>query len=89
MLDEAEVPVDCPMLLSKNVLRKWDAGMCFGKGATRLNKFGLEVPFSATDVPIIDIMDATPQQVWEQWDKIPKQFRIESDVDMNSGKQQL
>lgn len=66
VLDQAEVPVDCPMLLSKMVLRKWDADMCFGKGVTRLNKFNVEVPFSHADIPVINILDVTAQQVWEQ-----------------------
>ena len=29
LLDIAEVPPHCPMLMSKNVLKKWDVDMCF------------------------------------------------------------
>ena len=76
VLDEAEVPVDCPMLLSKMVLRKWDADMCFGKGVTRVNKFDLEVPFNEQDIPVINILDVTPDQIWNQWYQIPEQFRL-------------
>ena len=39
LLDMAEVPDDCPMLMSKNVLKKWDADMCFGKGCLKIHNF--------------------------------------------------
>ena len=64
------------MLLSKMVLRKWDADMCFGKGVTRVNKFDLEVPFNEQDIPVINILDVTPDQIWNQWYQIPEQFRL-------------
>ena len=73
VLDQAEVNVDCPQLLSKMVMRKWDVDLCFGKSQTRINKFGVNLPFNNKSVPIVNILDVTSEQLKEQWDKIYNQ----------------
>ena len=71
MLDIAEVPDDCPLLLSKSVLKKWDVDLCFGKGCMNINKFGVIIPFNEQEVPIVNITDVTKVQLSQQWSNIP------------------
>ena len=62
LLDIVEVLPHCPMLMSKNVLKKWNVDMCFGKGCLKIHKFGVTIPFTESDVPTVDMLDATPEQ---------------------------
>ena len=71
LLDIAEVPPHCPMRMSKNVLKKWDVDMCFGQGCLKIHKFDVTIPFNDCDVPTVDILDVTPEQLNGQWDLIP------------------
>jgi DNA uptake protein ComE-like DNA-binding protein len=75
-LDQAEVNCDCPQLLSKQMMKKWDVDLCFGKSQTKIHKFNVEFPFSAHDVPIVNIFDFDSKQLNEQWHKIPDHFKI-------------
>ena len=77
ILDIAELQPHCPMLMSKNVLKKWDADMCFGKGCLKIHKFGLKIPFNEQDVPIVNIMDVTPEQLKGQWNLIPGMCKLD------------
>ena len=63
ILDIAEVQPHCPMLMSKNVLTKWNVDLCFGEGCLKIHKFGVTIPFNDHDVPTVDIMDVTPEQL--------------------------
>ena len=74
-LDQAEVNLDCPMLLSKKVMKHWKTSIDFDSRSMKLKKLGLEVPFK-NDVPIVNILDVTPKQLEEQWHLIPEEHRI-------------
>ena len=71
LLDIAEVQPHCPMLMSKNVLKKWNVDMCFGKGCLKIHNFDVTIPFNEHDVPIVNILDVTPEQLKGQWNLIP------------------
>jgi hypothetical protein len=75
-LDQARVDVDCPQLLSKGIMKKWSVDLCFGPGETRIHKFKVNVPFTSDDVPMVNIFDMDVQSVIDQWDKIPKHFKV-------------
>ena len=71
LLDIAEVPPHCPMLMSKNVLKKWNVDMCFGQGCLKIHKFDVTIPFNEHDVPVVNILDVTKEQLKRQWNLIP------------------
>ena len=73
-LDQASVPVECPQLLSKGVMKKWDVDLCFGKGVIKIHKFGIEVPFNSRGVPMVNILDVTAEQVRDQMGPSPMAF---------------
>ena len=77
ILDQASVPVNCPQLLSKMVMRKWDVDLCFGSEKTRINKFNVELPFSSSQVPIVNIFDVSTEQLASEWKKIPVYFKLD------------
>jgi len=58
------------------MMKKWDVDLCFGKSKTKINKFGVEIPFSAKDVPIVNIFDFTAKTLSDQWDRIPDHFKV-------------
>ena len=63
VLDIAEVQPHCPMLMSKNVMKKWNVDMCFGTGCLNIHKFGVTIPFNECDVPTVGILDVTQDQL--------------------------
>ena len=77
LLDIAEVQPHCPMLMSKNVLKKWNVDMCFGPGCLKIHKFDVTIPFNEHDVPIVNILDVTPEQLKGQWDLIPDMCKLD------------
>ena len=78
-LDQAEVNTACPQLLSKKMMKQWDMDLCFGKQITKMNKFGVQVPFSKEkDLPLVNIFDFTAEDVAKQWSKIPDHFKIKN-----------
>ena len=79
MLDQASVNVNCPQLLSKMVMQKWDVDLCFGKKQTRIGKFNVMLPFSEASVPVVNIFDVTQEQLKEQWSRIPEYFKVNTD----------
>ena len=78
LLCMAEVPPDCPMLMSKNVLKTWDVDMCVGKECQKIHKFDVTIPFNEQDVPIVNILDVAKGQLKAQWDKIPDMVKMEN-----------
>ena len=77
-LDQAEVDVACPQLMSKQMMKTWNMDLCFGSSTTKIKKFGVELPFSEKEVPIVNIFDFTAKDVREQWNKIPDHFKVSS-----------
>ena len=63
LLGIAEIPESCPMLMSQNVLKKWDVGMCFGKGHMRVRKFKLATPFNEHEILGANLLGMTKEQV--------------------------
>ena len=61
---------------TKMVMKKWDVDLCFGKSLVRINKFQVNLPFSDRDVPMVNIIDVTPQQIHDQWSDIPEHYKI-------------
>ena len=78
LLDIAEVQPHCPMLMSKNVLKKWNVDMCFGTGCLKIHKFNITIPFNEQDVPIVNILDVTPEQLKGQWNLIPDICKLDN-----------
>ncbi len=74
-LDQAEVKKPCPQLMSKKTMKTWDVDLCFGSSTTRINKFGVELPFSERDVPIVNIFDFNAKDLQDEWHKIPAHFK--------------
>ena len=79
VLDQASVEVKCPQLLSKKVMKNWDVDLCFGKSKMKINKFGVNLPFSETGVPLVNIFDFTLEDLKKQWHKIPEHFKSAKD----------
>jgi len=77
-LDQAEVDVACPQLMSKQMMKTWNMDLCFGSSTTKIKKFGVELPFSEKEVPIVNIFDFTAKDVREQWNRIPDHFKVSS-----------
>ena len=76
LLDIAEVPPHCPMLMSKNVLKKWNVDMCFGPGCLKIQNFDVTIPFNEHDVPVVNILDVTKEQLKRQWNLIPDMCKL-------------
>ena len=84
VLDQASVPLKCPQLLSKGVMKTWDVDLRFGKGVTFIGKWNVEIPFNDKDIPMVNVFEVTPEQVQQQWHKIPDHFKAtSSDYDSN------
>ena len=69
------------MLMSKNVLKKWNVDMCFGKGCLKIHNFDVTIPFNEHDVPIVNILDVTPEQIKGQWNLIPDMCKLDNSND--------
>ena len=78
ILDQCEVPADCPQLFSKSMLKSWDVDLRFGKQKIVINKFDIELPFSSRQLPIINIFDFTEKSLKKIWDTIPDHFKIQA-----------
>ena len=57
--------------------------MCVGNGCMKIHKFGATIPFNEFDVPTVDILDVTPEQLKKQWDLIPGMCKIDQLNDFN------
>ena len=48
----------------------------FGKGCLKINKFDVTIPFNEQDVPIVNILDVTREQLNAQWDSLPEMVKL-------------
>ena len=64
------------MLLSKAVLKDWDADLRMGRSKIQLNKFQVTLPFTYDDVPIIDSLDVELKELQDEWHKIPDLYKL-------------
>ena len=53
-LDIARIPVSCPALFSKPMMREWERVLDFKRQRTTVGKFDLQYPFEDT-VPVLDV----------------------------------
>ena len=54
------------------------------KGVTFIGKWNVEIPFNDKDIPMVNVFEVTPEQVQQQWHKIPDHFKASStDYDSN------
>ena len=63
------------MILSKSMMKQWSMDLRFGKGEIYIGKFSATVPF-LKDVPIVDIFDVDVQTIIDQWENIPRHFKL-------------
>ena len=54
-IDVARIPVDCPALFSKRMMKTWKMTLDFEKQLTRIGEFKCTVPFRNT-VPVLDVL---------------------------------
>ena len=73
-IDIARLPVPCPALYSKRMMKQWKHVLDFDKQETRIGEFDLTYPFKDT-IPILDIFQM-PQQLERK--EIPPCFRMAS-----------
>ena len=74
-LDQAEVEVDCPQLLSKMVMKTWDVDLCFGKSLVKVHKFGVTLPFK-NELSVVNIFDVDVDAIIKTWKDIPKHYKL-------------
>ena len=74
-MNQASVPVQCPQLLSKALMKTWNTDLCFGESMMKIHKFDYHKPFNKQDVPMVNIFEVTPHQVYANWHLIPKHFK--------------
>ena len=73
-IDIARLPVPCPALYSKRMMKQWKHVLDFDKQETRIGEFNLTYPFKDT-VPILDIFQMPPQLALKD---IPPCFRTDT-----------
>ena len=71
-IDIARLPVPCPGLYSKKMMRQWKHVLDFDAQETHIKEFNLTYPFKDT-VPILDIFQM-PEVLWQK--DIPPRFRL-------------
>ena len=53
-IDIAQIPVDCPALFSKRMMKEWHMLLDFAKQVTTIGRFNCVIPFLNT-VPVLDV----------------------------------
>ena len=53
-IDVARIPVDCPALFSKRMMKEWEMLLDFCKQETTIRRFNCVVPF-LNSVPVLDV----------------------------------
>jgi len=69
------------------MMKAWNMDLCFGTSTSKIHKFGVEIPFSEKDIPIIDIFVFTEEDLKSEWLKIPDQFKIDTQMPILAGTQ--
>lgn len=74
-IDIARLPVSCPALYSKRMMKQWKHILDFDNQETRIGEFSLTYPFKDS-IPVIDIFQM-PDRLTKN--EIPPMFRAETD----------
>ena len=72
VIDIAAIKSNCPPLLSKTTMEKWDVDLSFGKQMTHVGKFGFEYPFHGKSA-YVDLFDMGDPETFDR-NQVPKCF---------------
>ena len=76
-VDIARIKPKCPTLLSKGILKSWEANLNFGKQESTLDRFHHKAPF-VNGVPMFDLFDFGPPETFDR-SKVPPAFWDDGD----------